>query len=110
MNGAEGAPVPDSPGSGGGLGDVERSSGRRAWYTPAAWALALIRLYRLLRAGSPNAYCRYLPTCSQYGAAAIATHGLLRGGWLGLKRIARCHPWHEGGYDPVPVAAARKRM
>ena len=46
--------------------------------------------------------CIYSPTCSQYGVEAINKHGALRGGWLTLKRLLRCHPWGKGGYDPVP--------
>ena len=64
--------------------------------------LALIRFYQ--RSVSPfrPAACRFQPTCSQYGYAAVERHGVLKGGWLMLRRIGRCHPFRRGGYDPVP--------
>ena len=62
--------------------------------------IGLIRLYRRLFAWRPSV-CRFEPTCSVYTAQAIAKYGLLRGSWMGMRRIARCHPWNPGGYDPV---------
>ncbi len=53
--------------------------------------------------------CIYLPSCSEYAARAIHTHGVWRGGWLALRRLARCHPFATGGIDPVPPVAPRKR-
>ena len=49
-------------------------------------------------------HCRFHPTCSAYARDAIATHGVIKGSYLALRRLARCHPWHEGGVDPVPPA------
>ena len=64
--------------------------------------LALIRSYPLLLSPLLGPRCRFYPTCSAYAAEAIETHGAVRGAWLALKRISKCHPWHPGGVDPVP--------
>ena len=68
----------------------------------SAVALRLIQAYRLALSPLLPPSCRYAPTCSEYCADAITAYGLVRGGWLGVKRIARCHPFHPGGADPVP--------
>ncbi|MDH7486085.1 MAG: membrane protein insertion efficiency factor YidD [Anaerolineae bacterium] len=64
--------------------------------------LALIRFYKRFISPALPPSCRFTPTCSEYSYEAIQRYGLLKGGWLGLRRIARCHPWNPGGYDPVP--------
>lgn len=61
-----------------------------------------IRFYQRFISPLLGPHCRYTPTCSQYAYEAISKYGFFKGGWLALKRILRCHPWHEGGYDPVP--------
>jgi len=68
-----------------------------------AAATALIRLYQLTISRALPSSCRFYPSCSEYTRQAIERHGLLRGGWLGVKRLARCHPFNPGGYDPVPA-------
>ena len=64
-------------------------------------ALGLVRGYQRVFAGKPPS-CRFQPTCSRYGYEAIERYGLAKGAWLTLWRLLRCHPWHRGGYDPVP--------
>ena len=77
---------------------------------PARLALGLVRGYQLAISPLLGSHCRHLPTCSEYARQAIERFGLWRGGWLTIKRLARCHPWGTHGYDPVPerpVAAAQ---
>lgn len=64
--------------------------------------VAAIRFYQGAISPMLPAACRYQPTCSQYAIEALRKHGLLKGAWLAVKRIARCHPWGGSGYDPVP--------
>ena len=73
---------------------------RRAIVAALLW---LIRGYQLLLSPLVGPRCRYLPTCSEYARDAIAGHGLLRGGALAVRRLARCHPLGGSGYDPVPT-------
>jgi putative membrane protein insertion efficiency factor len=64
--------------------------------------LAGLRAYRYLLSPWWGNRCRFSPTCSEYALQAIERHGCACGLWLGFRRVARCHPWHGGGYDPVP--------
>ena len=64
--------------------------------------IILIRGYQIIISPLIGPRCRFTPTCSNYAIEALKTHGVLKGGWLTLKRILKCHPLHEGGYDPVP--------
>lgn len=66
--------------------------------------LALLRAYKLVVSPVLPSACRFYPSCSVYTAEAVDTHGVARGLWLGLRRLARCHPWGAGGFDPVPPA------
>ena len=71
--------------------------------SPAAHILALpVRAYRLILSPWVGHNCRYHPTCSAYALEALRVHGAISGGWLTLRRIARCHPWGGSGVDPVP--------
>ncbi len=71
--------------------------------SPLATALwVLVRAYQLLISPILGPRCRFAPTCSDYAVEALANHGALRGTWLAVRRISKCHPWGGSGYDPVP--------
>jgi putative membrane protein insertion efficiency factor len=70
---------------------------------PLTWLfILLIRCYQVVISPGLPSSCRFAPSCSQYALDAIRRHGAIRGGLLGAWRLLRCHPWHPGGYDPVP--------
>ena len=79
-------------------------SGERAPrpYEAAYWAQRVIRAYQKLLSPIMGRNCRYLPTCSAYAYEAIGRFGVLKGGWLAMRRLGRCHPFAESRYDPVP--------
>lgn len=64
--------------------------------------IVLIRVYRLFISGLLGHVCRFQPSCSCYAEEAIKRHGFIKGSYLAIRRILRCHPWHAGGFDPVP--------
>ena len=64
--------------------------------------LGLLSVYRYAISPLLGRNCRFHPSCSEYAVEAVERHGAMRGGWLALKRVGRCHPFHSGGYDPVP--------
>jgi len=64
--------------------------------------LGLIKLYQFLLSPWVGNHCRFHPTCSEYAKNAITKYGSVRGSWMAIRRLSRCHPWHPGGADPVP--------
>jgi hypothetical protein len=68
----------------------------------------LIRLYQMVLSPFLGNHCRFYPSCSSYTIEALEKHGFFRGLWLSLRRISHCHPWHEGGVDPVPEPSNKK--
>ena len=71
--------------------------------------IALIRGYQLFVSPLLGNHCRFYPSCSQYAREAVEQYGVLRGGWLAIQRLSRCHPWHPGGVDPVPEPSPKDR-
>ena len=67
-----------------------------------AFLRALLRVYQYVFRPLLGRNCRFVPSCSDYALEAIEKHGAVHGSWLAVRRIGRCHPWHPGGYDPVP--------
>ena len=80
---------------------------RRLFRLPQAGLILLIKAYRLLLSPSLGSACRFEPSCSAYGLEALERHGAVAGTGLTLWRLARCHPWCDGGHDPVPAAPKR---
>ena len=72
--------------------------------------MVLITGYRRFISPLLGPHCRFAPSCSAYAFEAVRVHGALRGSWLAVRRIARCHPFHPGGLDPVPPPASRRRL
>lgn len=71
----------------------------RIWSWP--W-IGLIRVYQYGISPFLGRSCRYYPSCSEYAVESLQRYGVIKGLWLALRRVGRCHPWHPGGYDPVP--------
>ncbi len=69
--------------------------------------IILIRAYRYGLSPLMGNHCRFYPSCSSYAETAIAEHGFIKGSWLTMRRLSRCHPWHPGGCDPVPEKTHR---
>jgi len=90
---------------------MSRSGDRQAGARPSAGAWLLLTLiggYRKFVSPVLPSRCRFEPSCSAYAFGAVQEHGALRGSWLAARRLARCHPFHPGGFDPVPPRRARR--
>ena len=73
-----------------------------------ALILTILQFYRRFLSPLKAPSCRFYPSCSAYAAEAVTVHGVVRGLWLGVRRVARCHPWHPGGVDMIPPASTRQ--
>lgn len=70
----------------------------------------IIRFYQIIISPLFGPSCRFHPSCSSYAQGAISEHGILAGGWLAIRRLGKCHPWHPGGFDPVPENTSKKSV
>jgi putative membrane protein insertion efficiency factor len=75
---------------------------QKIWLLPRHLLAGLVRGYQLVISPLLPPSCRFMPSCSQYALEAIMRHGAVRGTWLAVRRLVRCHPFHPGGFDPVP--------
>jgi putative membrane protein insertion efficiency factor len=75
---------------------------QKIWLLPRHLLAGLVRGYQLIISPLLPPSCRFMPSCSQYALEAIVRHGAVRGTWLAARRLVRCHPFHPGGFDPVP--------
>ncbi len=71
--------------------------------------IIFIKIYQKAISPLTPPSCRFYPTCSHYGLEALEKHGALRGSWLAIRRILKCHPFHEGGFDPVPEKGEKEK-
>ena len=85
----------------------EQTLQARASFIASTAALGLIKAYQYGIRPMLGQRCRFFPSCSEYTAVAIGEYGVIRGSTMGALRLAKCHPWHAGGYDPVPERAAK---
>lgn len=112
-----GATIPGTGVDGSAMPGVTHRDGPGApvswWRRPPLWpryaVIGLLRLYQLTLSPLLGPVCRFAPSCSSYAVEAVRIHGVVRGGWLTGRRLARCHPWNPGGWDPVPPARRRPR-
>lgn len=77
---------------------------------PSRAAILVVRIYQWTLSPMLGPACRFSPSCSHYACGCLSEHGLVRGSWLTVRRLGRCHPWHPGGYDPVPPAASSRAL
>jgi len=85
----------------------QQTGGDAKKLSPASWVLVgLLTVYRKFISPLLGPRCRFYPSCSAYALEAVQLHGALRGSWLAVRRLSRCHPFHAGGIDPVPGSAA----
>jgi len=89
------------------IGPRDRTKMRRSFHIGRFAAHGAIRAYQLTLSSIAGSQCRHLPTCSSYMDEAIGRHGLWAGGFMGLARLCRCHPWGTAGFDPVPESLPR---
>ena len=85
-----------------------RGNVRGAGRTVARGLIFLIQLYRHMISPLRPASCRFVPTCSQYAVDALSEYGVMKGSWLAAARLAKCGPWHRGGWDPIPERAPER--
>lgn len=81
------------------------SAGRLIWTLPQNLLILLLKGYRLLISPLYGQVCRFFPSCSAYALEAVTVHGAVKGSWLAVKRLSRCHPWNDGGVDHVPAGS-----
>ncbi|HET6720513.1 MAG TPA: membrane protein insertion efficiency factor YidD [Rhodocyclaceae bacterium] len=75
----------------------------KPWWRIFSWPLiGLVRVYQYAISPFLGRRCRFFPSCSEYAVESLQRHGVVKGLWLTIRRVGRCHPWHPGGYDPVP--------